>query len=238
VQALANSDAGQAARMTNPAGFANVRAHAEAHLRAMAAASMPGPAFLTHQPQAARGTRVSPPPPSAELHTMSAPTVLRAPREFPSRADERDGPGDHWVTIDGNHVLIHEPQGKGQPSAAQQPRRDHVTILYNSVAVTYAKGISDKDRDSALAAIKSAAALFNNHEGKLADEERKSIANIRTIDVDLTASRSSADVQTGTFHANAGQLAEGTARFATDIAHDSFHVLQWQTGRAYTGGLA
>jgi hypothetical protein len=35
----ANSDAGQAARMTNPAGFANVRAHAEAHLRALAAAS-------------------------------------------------------------------------------------------------------------------------------------------------------------------------------------------------------
>jgi len=33
----ANSDAGQAARMTNPAGFANVRAHAAAHLRAMQA---------------------------------------------------------------------------------------------------------------------------------------------------------------------------------------------------------
>jgi hypothetical protein len=32
----ANSEAGQAARMTNPAGFANVRAHAEAHLRAIA----------------------------------------------------------------------------------------------------------------------------------------------------------------------------------------------------------
>jgi hypothetical protein len=31
----ANSDAGQAARITNPAGFANVRAHAEAHLRAI-----------------------------------------------------------------------------------------------------------------------------------------------------------------------------------------------------------
>jgi hypothetical protein len=37
----ANSDAGQAARMTNPAGFANVRAHAEAHLQAMTAASSP-----------------------------------------------------------------------------------------------------------------------------------------------------------------------------------------------------
>jgi hypothetical protein len=34
----ANSEAGQSAHMTNPAGFANVRAHAEAHLRAMATA--------------------------------------------------------------------------------------------------------------------------------------------------------------------------------------------------------
>jgi hypothetical protein len=39
----ANSDAGQAARMTNPAGFANVRAHAEAHLRALAAGSSQSP---------------------------------------------------------------------------------------------------------------------------------------------------------------------------------------------------
>jgi len=41
----ANSEAGQAARMANPAGFANVRAHAEAHLRAMTPAPVlnPGP---------------------------------------------------------------------------------------------------------------------------------------------------------------------------------------------------
>jgi len=31
----ANSDAGQVARVENPAGFANVRAHAEAHLSAI-----------------------------------------------------------------------------------------------------------------------------------------------------------------------------------------------------------
>jgi hypothetical protein len=36
----ANSEAGQTARMTNPAGFANVRAHAEAHLRAMSQAAL------------------------------------------------------------------------------------------------------------------------------------------------------------------------------------------------------
>jgi hypothetical protein len=36
----ANSEAGQAAHLTNPAGFANVRAHAEAHLRAMSQAAL------------------------------------------------------------------------------------------------------------------------------------------------------------------------------------------------------
>jgi hypothetical protein len=35
----ANSEAGQAARMTNPSGFANVRAHTEAHLRALSLAA-------------------------------------------------------------------------------------------------------------------------------------------------------------------------------------------------------
>jgi len=39
----ANSGAGQAAHMTNPAGFANVRAHAEAHLRALSQAAQPQP---------------------------------------------------------------------------------------------------------------------------------------------------------------------------------------------------
>src|SRR6266403_1515065 len=39
----ANSEAGQSARMTNPAGFANVRAHTEAHLRAMSSAALAQP---------------------------------------------------------------------------------------------------------------------------------------------------------------------------------------------------
>jgi len=39
----ANSEAGQSARMTNPAGFANVRAHTEAHLRAMSQAALAQP---------------------------------------------------------------------------------------------------------------------------------------------------------------------------------------------------
>ena len=44
----ANSEAGQSAHMVNPAGFANVRAHAEAHLRAMGQAAL---AQMPAQPQ-------------------------------------------------------------------------------------------------------------------------------------------------------------------------------------------
>jgi hypothetical protein len=97
----ANSDAGQAARMTNPTGFANVRAHAEAHLRAMTPAS-----------------RVSAPPSPTELHTTS--TAVHTAREsIPHGSGDRDVSGDHWVTIDGHHVLIHEPQGKQNQETPQ-----------------------------------------------------------------------------------------------------------------------
>ena len=51
----ANSEAGQAAHMTNPAGFANVRAHAEAHLRALSIAAAPAPAQQQSPPQPAAG---------------------------------------------------------------------------------------------------------------------------------------------------------------------------------------
>ncbi|HYS91082.1 MAG TPA: hypothetical protein VEN78_39720, partial [Bradyrhizobium sp.] len=99
----ANSEAGQSARMTNPAGFANVRAHAEAHLRAMTtAASALSPASASQEPQATTSPRVSPPPPSAELHTSSTAVTGPTPKEFvPHGGSDRDGPGDHWVTIDG-----------------------------------------------------------------------------------------------------------------------------------------
>jgi len=123
----ANSEAGQSARMANPAGFANVRAHAEAHLRAMTPpAPVPNPAPLVHEQHAAPISRISPPLPSGELHTTSTSAVSPTPRKFSSRPGERDGPGDHWVTIDGSHVLIHESQGKQtqqtpQSLAAQIP---------------------------------------------------------------------------------------------------------------------
>ena len=101
----ANSDAGQAARMTNPAGFANVRAHAEAHLHALSAPSL-GAALLTSGLSTrSRG--------ATELFVHAG-----------ADADE-DRPGDHWVTIDGHPVLIHEPQGKKNQRQSHTPPEAH-----------------------------------------------------------------------------------------------------------------
>ncbi len=55
----ANSDAGQVARMENPAGFANVRAHAEAHLRAI------GLAYANSKTAPAPKSGAQEPPPTA-----------------------------------------------------------------------------------------------------------------------------------------------------------------------------
>ena len=128
----ANSEAGQSAKMTNPAGFANVRAHTEAHLRAMSigtsALSHVGPTQTGHFSPVHRPAR------SNELQTSSHAAVRLAPKESsPHGEADRDSPGDHWITIDGNHVLIHEAEGKHneqtpQSLAAQIPCAIKVAI--------------------------------------------------------------------------------------------------------------
>src|ERR1700686_1305444 len=72
---------------------------------------------------------------------MSTSTVSPTPREFSSRADERDGPGDHWVTINGNHVLIHEPQGKEN----QQTPQGLAAQIPPEVKVEMARAIHDSN---------------------------------------------------------------------------------------------
>src|SRR5206468_1382129 len=106
----ANSEAGQSARMTNPAGFANVRAHAEAHQRAITAA-----ASNLDLPLSVPAPRAMPRPPAThanakrQLETSSS--VVRAASRGTSHPEHADADrsGDHWVTVDGHHVLIHEP---------------------------------------------------------------------------------------------------------------------------------
>ena len=174
----ANSEAGQSAKMTNPAGFANVRAHAEAHLRAMTTFAPPTDSS-TQQPPAVRRGQVSPPPAPAPVHEPRAPMVARTPRESSTRADaERDGQGDHWVTINGNHVLISEPQGK-QPAQAQPAAS--IKVLNKDVTIAYDPRLSVEEKLRASKEIAAAVDLLNKNADKLTDDEKKAIGEISSV---------------------------------------------------------
>ncbi len=125
------------------------------------------------------GRRVVPPPAPAPVHEPSVPVAVRTPRESSTRADaERDGQGDHWVTINGNHVLISEPQGK-QPAQAQPAAS--VKILNKDVTIAYDPRLSAEEKLRASKAITAAADLLNKNADKLTDHEKEAIAQISSF---------------------------------------------------------
>jgi hypothetical protein len=104
------------------------------------AASTLNPMFSTAATKHAPTLQVSAPATAPELHASSGLASPRTPRRFSEHgAEDRDPPGDHWVTIDGQHVLIHEPQGNQNQSQAQpQPeegQRGHELLDNREVAV-------------------------------------------------------------------------------------------------------
>jgi len=216
----ANSEAGQSAKMTNPAGFANVRAHAEAHLRAMAQFA-PSTGSLIQQTPPVHGRRVVPPPAPAPVLEPSALVAPPTQKEFPTRADsDRDGQGDHWVTINGDHVLIREPQGKqpAQAQAAQRPSAQaspatSITILGINVPITYDATVSADDRGKASAALAAAAELLSNNAEKLSDDEKKAIGETKSL------------VITEDPNVQLGATGKGSVTLSSSYIHDS--SIEW-----------
>lgn len=93
-------------------------------------------------------------------------------------AVDRDSPGEHWVTINGSHVLIHEPQGR---QAAKEQPSVSVTILGRDVAITFDESVSPQDRIRTSKAIVDAAELLNKNADKLTADERKAISEISSV---------------------------------------------------------
>ena len=105
--------------------------------------------------------------------------AVRTPRESSTRADaERDGQGDHWVTINGTHVLISEPQGK-QPAQAQPAVS--IVVLDKKVRLDFDPRLSDEEKLRASKAITAAADLLNKNADKLTDDEKKAVAQISSF---------------------------------------------------------
>jgi RHS repeat-associated protein len=137
----------------------------------------------------------------------------------------------------GNNASQTQAQGQ-QQSETQRQAATSVTVLGNTVKITYSPNMSAQDRLTASDKISDVANLINGNADRLSNTEKASIGNVKEINIDPTASRSSVDVQTGILHENAGQMAQDSARLATDVAHDSFHITQYKSGTAYTGAPA
>lgn len=103
----------------------------------------------------------------------------RTPGKFSPHGDvERDAPGDHWVTIDGTHVLIHEAQGT-QPAQTQPVTS--INVLGKKAVITYDARLSADDKLSASNAIAAAADLLNKNADKLTNDEKKAVGEISSI---------------------------------------------------------
>ena len=134
-----------------------------------------------------------------------------------------------------------QDKSRAPDNPATAPKRQpvtQVTLLGNTLTITYAQGMSADDQLAASDKITAVVKLLNSNDEKLTKDEKGALGNIKTIDVDPTASRSSVDAKTGTFHVNSDQLSQGTARLATDLAHDGFHITQQKAGRGYSGAAA
>jgi hypothetical protein len=66
------------------------------------------------------------------------------PGEYlPTGRTDRDTQGDHWVTIDGNHVLIHEPQGAQNPiNMSVRVAKEPGVILNERIGGQYGTGVA------------------------------------------------------------------------------------------------
>ncbi len=93
---------------------------------------------------------------------------------------DQDRPGDHWVTINGSHVLIHEPQGT---KPAQEQPLSSVMVLGKKVVITYDPGILLRDQLKASTAIAAAADLLSKNAAKFTDDEKKAIGEISSFRV-------------------------------------------------------
>ena len=127
------------------------------------------------------------------------------------------------------------PPGPANPSPsdpAQQQEQYTAALLGKPITVTISAAtikqiiaISEK-LDAALADI-------NSNASKLTTSELQTIHNINSISVGDNA-RSGMDVETGDYHMMTSYvMGSGTAWLASTIAHDAYHITQYQHGEVY-----
>jgi len=119
--------------------------------------------------------------------------------------------------------------------AQQQPQNQYTaTILGQKVPVTIIGGTAD-DRSAIRGRLDAAFADINQHAGDLSASDVKSIQNVKSITVD-DSKLTGTNVKTGAYNLRPGYVTApgaSTAWLASTIAHDGYHVTQYQRGEVY-----
>jgi hypothetical protein len=72
--------------------------------------------------------------PMAEQTSSDAEPSQTAPSQLPAKTQpNQPGGSDHWVTIDGKHVLVHEPQGKSVQGHLSWRDKAYLDKYYDAV---------------------------------------------------------------------------------------------------------
>ncbi|HKW74071.1 MAG TPA: RHS repeat-associated core domain-containing protein, partial [Terriglobales bacterium] len=143
-----------------------------------------------------------------------------------------DGVGNGTSPVDPEQQqqqLAQQTQG-----AAAKQLQFTANILGQKIQVTITGGTGKEQvaiRDRLDAAIRD----INQHADKLTPSDVKTIHNVKTITIDDTK-RTGVDVKSGTYNLRSTYvMAKGssTAWIASTIAHDAYHVTQYQRGEVY-----
>ena len=103
--------------------------------------------------------------------------------------------------------------------------------------ITCDSHLSGKDRATAESKVGAAIDVINKNWSKLSADEQNIISKMNVINV-FAGDRGGMDFKTMTFNLSINSINDtsSTARLATDIAHDSYHIKQFGTGEMQAVG--
>jgi RHS repeat-associated protein len=182
-------------------------------------------------------------PQTLNLYSM----VADDPESF-ADLDGHQGPPSQQIDNSQPGCLTPNTCGSGSPGSipSEQAKKDAeaqaaarntsytASILGQKVRVTIVGGTADAQK-AIRGRLDAAFAAINQHAGDLSASDIKTIHNIKSISVD-DSMRTGVDLKAGAYNLKPGYvMAEGssTAWIASTIAHDAYHVTQFQQGEVY-----
>ena len=118
----------------------------------------------------------------------------------------------------------------GNPQAAAPTS---VTLLGNSVPIVYGPTLTQADKNAAGNALQGATDLINSKASQLTSQETSIIQGIKQFSVDPNIHTGITNQAGGVYNIQPNYLKSNTAWLASTIAHDSFHIYQYQQGQFY-----